>query len=252
VPGKTLPAPVTASLPATAPVAAAASVPATASPGLRARRTVTWIFAIAGMLAYNWWLLVPLKPGLMTSPSELFSNLEVNGQPYATVMQHLDLLSGLLLLLAFAAAGSRSIPGGRPEWLAMLVFAVGGSLGGLFPEVCADGINARCRSLEWRFQLPVSQYVHDCAGIVEFSAITVALLLAVWRTRGGQSRTARIYRALAVGALVAYPLLGLAYLVNRMGGVMEAVFFAGFTVMVLTQVVERTQAAGRNRGTRAG
>jgi hypothetical protein len=219
---------------------------------LRARLTVTWIFAIAGMLAYNWWLLVPLKPGLMTSPSELFSNLEVTGQPYATVMQHLDLLSGLLLLVAFAAAGSRSIPGGRPEWLAMLVFAVGGSLGGLFPEVCADGINARCRSLEWRFQLPVSQYVHDCAGIVEFSAITVALLLAVWRTRGGQSRTARIYRALAVGALVAYPLLGLAYLVNRLGGVMEAVFFAGFTVMVLTQVVERTQAAGRNRGTRAG
>jgi hypothetical protein len=202
---------------------------------------VTWTFGIAGLLAYNWWVLVPLRAGLMTSPDELFSNLEVTGRPFAAAMQHLDLLSGLLLLVAFAAAGSGSTPGGRPEWLAMTVFAVAGSLGGLFPEVCADGINARCRSLEWRFQLPLSQYVHDASGVVEFGAITVALLLAFRRTRGGQARTARIYRNLVRAALVAYPLLGLAYLVNRLGGVMEAVFFVGFTVMVLAQVCERAR-----------
>jgi len=211
------------------------------------RLTVTWIFGIAGLLAYNWWVLVPLKPGLMTSPNELFSNLEVTGQPFATGMQHADLLSGLLLLVAFAAAGSGSILGGRREWLAMMVFAVAGSLGGLFPEVCADGINARCRNLEWRFQLPLSQYVHDAAGIFEFVAITIALLFAFRRTRGGQARTARVYRGLARAALVAYPLLGLAYLLNRLGGVTEAVFFVGFTVMVLTQISERAQSLRRSR-----
>jgi len=232
---------------ATAPVPATKSLPATSSHGLLARLTVTWIFGIAGLVAYNWWVLVPLKPGLMTSPNELFSNLEVTGQPFATAMQHADLLSGLLLLVAFAAAGSRSTLGGRPEWLAMLVFAVAGALGGLFPEVCADGISARCRDLEWSFQLPLSQYVHDGAGIFEFGGITVAMLFAFRRTRGGQARTARVYRGLARAALAAYPLLGLAYLLNRLGGVMEAVFFVGFTVMVVTQIFERTQSLRRNR-----
>jgi hypothetical protein len=41
--------------------------------------------------------------------------------------------------------------------------------------------------------------------------------------------------------VVAYPLLGLAYLVNRLGGVMEAAFFIGFTVMVLAQLADRTR-----------
>ena len=45
-----------------------------------ARLAAVWIFGVAGLLAYNWWVLVPLKPGLMRSPSELFSNLEVTGQ----------------------------------------------------------------------------------------------------------------------------------------------------------------------------
>ena len=41
--------------------------------------------AIGGLLAYNWWVLVPFKPGLLRSPDEFFSNLEVTGQPYATL-----------------------------------------------------------------------------------------------------------------------------------------------------------------------
>ena len=46
----------------------------------------------------------------MTSPDELFSNLEVSGQPYATAMQHADLVAGILLAAAFLAAGWRSHP----------------------------------------------------------------------------------------------------------------------------------------------
>jgi len=211
------------------------------------RRVLAWTACAGGLLAYNWWVLVPFKPGLMTSPNELFSNLEITGQPYAAVMQHLDMLSGLLLLCAFLATGLRSFPAGRRDWAAMMVFAAAGLAGGVFPEVCADGINAVCRREEWHFQLPLSQYVHMVAGIVEFAAITIALFIAMRRTHGSRARTARVYRRLWQAALVAYPLLGLAYLLNRLGGVMEGVFFVGFTVMVLTQVAERTGHGARHR-----
>ena len=211
----------------------------------RARRAAAWVLGIAGLAAYNWWLLVPVRPGLMTSPDELFSDLEVSGRPYAAAMQHADIASGVLLFLAFCAAGFVPTRAGRREWLALLSFAVAGSLGGLFPEVCADGVSAVCRRLEWHFQLPASQYIHMVAGILEFAAITIALAYAVRRTRGSRARSARCYRGLARGAVLAYPLLGAAYLVNRMGGVMEAVFFAGFTVMVVAELVDRTRSEQR-------
>lgn len=215
----------------------------TAAAHSRSRTALAWILGIAGLAAYNWWLLVPLKPGLMTSPDELFSNLEVSGQPYATAMQHADVASGLLLLAAFWAAGHGSSLAGRREWLSMLGFAAAGALGGFFPEVCADSVNAVCHREEYHLELPASQYIHMAAGMLEFAAITAALAYAVRRTRHERTRPATAYRALAMAALVAYPLLGAAYLFDRLGGVMEAVFFAGFTVMVLTQLAERTSAA---------
>jgi len=214
----------------------------TTSRRLLIRLAVAWVFGIVGLLSYNWWVLVPLKPGLIRSPNELFSDLEVTGQPFATAMQHADLLSGLLVMGAFLAAGSRKIPGGRRDWLAMMVFAGAGSLGGVFPQVCADGINAVCRNMEWSFRLPLQQYLHIVAGIIEFGGITVALLFAFQRTRNQKTRIANVYRYLARGAFLAYPILGLAYLLNRLGGFVEPVFFVGFTAMVLTQLVERTRA----------
>jgi hypothetical protein len=129
----------------------------------------------------------------------------------------------------------------------MLGFGISGALGGLFPEVCADGVNAACRRMEVHFQLPASHYIHMAVGIFEFFFVTVALVLAVRRTRGQYTRTAVVYRWLAGCAVVAYPLLGLAYLVNRLGGVMEAVFFIGFTVMVVAQLAELTSAMGREQ-----
>jgi hypothetical protein len=207
-----------------------------------ARAAAAAILGIAGLVAYNWWLLVPLRPGLMTSPDELFSNLEITGQPYAVLMQRADLAAGLLVLAAFAlTAPGRGRPG-RAEWLSMLGFAAAGALGGLYPEVCPDGISATCRHLEYRFQLPAAQYIHMVAGIGEFAAITTAVLCAAARTRGTRSRFARVYRVLARGALIAYPLLGAVYVTGRLGGIMEALFFAGFTVIVWTQLAERTRA----------
>lgn len=213
----------------------------------RRRIVLAWMFGVGGLVGYNWWLIAPLKPGLMTSPDELFSNLEVTGQPYASLMQHADLASGLLLLAAFLAAGRAAGPRRRRERLAMIAFAIAGAVGGLFPEVCADGVNAACRRLEYNFELPASQYIHMAAGVLEFAAITVALLWALQRTRQEneyrqRTRAARVYRVLGIGALVAYPLLGAAYLTDRFGGVMEAVFFVGFTAMVITHLAERTTA----------
>jgi hypothetical protein len=203
---------------------------------------LAWIFGAVGLITYNWWVLVPLKPGLMTSPDELFSNLEVSGQPYAAAMQHADLASGLLLAAAFLALGHGPSGAERREWLSMLGFAAAGAAGGLFPEVCADAVNAVCRRMEYRLELPASQYVHMVAGILEFAAITLALVLAVRRTRQQRSRPAGAYRALWIGALIGYPLLGAAYLFDRLGGLMEVVFFIGFTVMVITCLAERTAA----------
>jgi hypothetical protein len=203
------------------------------------RAALAWTLGVAGLLAYNWWILALFKPGLMTSPDELFSNLEVSGHPYAAAMQSSDVLSGVLLLAAFLVIGGRTVAAARPDWLWMLGFAVAGAAGGAFPEVCEDGVSAVCRRQEWHFQLPVSQYVHIVAGIAEFTAITVALFIAMRRTRGQRALTARSYRRTWQAALVCYPLLGLAYLTDRLGGIMEAVFFVGFTVMVATELAER-------------
>ena len=205
-----------------------------------ARRALAWICGIAGLAVYNWWVLVPFKYGLIRSPDELFSNLEVTGQPYAVAMQRADLTAGLLLLAAFVLAG---LGRQQREWLGMVAFAIAGTIGGIFPQVCADGINAGCRLAERHFQLPFGQYLHDGSGAVEFAGITLALWFALRRTRGNQDLLARGYRFLAVAALVAYPVLGLSYLLNRYGAVMEGLFFTGFTLVVMLQLAERLRRA---------
>lgn len=124
----------------------------------------------------------------------------------------------------------------------MMVFAVSGALGGVFPEICSDGVNAVCRSRELRFQLPAQQYMHIVAGILEFGGITLALFYAWRRTRNEETFNSRVYRDLGRAALAGYPILGLAYLLNKVGSVAEAFFFVGFTVLVLTQLHERTDA----------
>jgi len=205
-----------------------------------ARRSLAWICGIAGLAAYNWWLLVPFKPGLLRSPDELFSNLEVTGEPYAVAMQRADLVAGLLLVTAFLLAGAGRQ---RREWLGMVTFAIAGAIGGIFPQVCADGIDAGCRLAERHFQLPFGQYLHDGSGVVEFVGITLALWFALRRTRSDRDLIARGYRFLAAAALVGYPVLGLSYLLDVFGAVMEAVFFTGFTLMVVLQLAERLRPA---------
>ena len=210
------------------------------------RRSLAWLCGIAGLLGYNWWVLVPFSRGLMRSPNELFSNLEVAGQPYAIVMQRADVTAGVLLLLAFLLAGS--VPSARREWLGMVVFAMAGAIGGLFPQVCADGVSHACMSAERHFQLAASQYVHDGSGVIEFAGITLALWLAFRRAQGDRTIPARGYRILGWAALIGYPVLGVSYLFDIYGGVIEAVFFIGFTAMVLLKLAERSRELSAELG----
>ncbi|GEM_PF-6948322 len=208
------------------------------------RPALARVLGAAGLAAYNWWVLVPFRPGLMRSPGELFSNLEVPGQPFATAMRGADLLSGVLLLAAFLLAGQPR-PGEQDrlavaERAGMLAFAAAGAAGAIFPQSCQDGVSAACRRLELALRLPPADYLHMAAGLAEFGAISVALACAAWRTRRQRTVTATAYRALAAGAAVGYLLLGLAYLASRFGAVMEAAFFTGFTIMAALQLAERT------------
>lgn len=198
-----------------------------------------------GVLAYNWWLLVPLRPSLMSSPDELFSDLEIPGHPFATLMQRADLLSGLAMLAAFAVAFTRRA--NRADWLCMIIFSLAGVAGGLFPETCADAVSRSCLRLEVGLRLPAAQYLHIAAGVVEFSGITAALAFAVYRTWRQRTAIARTYRWLAAAAVAAYPLLGLAYLTDRLGAIVEGLFFIGFSVMVVAELIERTIAPARRR-----
>ncbi len=139
----------------------------------------------------------------------------------------------------------RSGPGGvRREWPWLLAFSAAGSVGGLFPYVCAEGANAACRSAEWSFRLPARQYVHIVAGIVEFVTATVAIGLAWRRTSGRHDWAGRILPVIGVAAAVAYPLMGAAYLTGRRGSLVEAVFFTAFSVMVAVEVFEPEAAFG--------
>jgi hypothetical protein len=76
------------------------------------------------------------------------------------------------------------------------------------------------------------------SGIVEFAALTTAAVIAMHRTRGDGTVWARVYSGLVTLLAVGYPLLGLAYLTDRLGTLVEPIFFIAFSVMLLAEVFE--------------
>jgi hypothetical protein len=199
---------------------------------------------LAGLAAYNWWVVVPFVPGLMSSPNGFFSDLEATGMRDATVMQHWDLAAGVLLVAAFLVRGPLGRRGTRPEWKWMAAFAAAGAIGGKYSYACSEGLSASCRRLEWHLQLPLHHYIHVVSGMAEFAFLTTAVVVAVRRTRGETTREARTFRILLKGLVVGYPLLGLVYLTDRLGAFVEPVFFIIFSAMV---VVELFEPAGSRR-----
>ncbi len=199
---------------------------------------------IAGVIAYNWWVAVPFVPGLMPSINGFFSDLEATGRPHAALMADLDLTAGLLMITALVLRGSRGRGGLRPEWKWMVAFAVAGAVGGRYTYACSEGLSATCRSMEWHLQLPLHHYIHVFSGIAEFATLTTAAVIARRRTRHEATPEARIYRWVVAVLVVGYPLLGAVYLTDRLGTLVEPIFFIAFSVMLLTEVFE-TAGSGR-------
>ncbi len=199
---------------------------------------VARLAGVAGVLAYNWWVVVPFVPGLMPSVNGFFSDLEATGRPHADLMSDADLAAGALLLVALVLRGPLAGAGPRREWKWMVAFAMAGAIGGRYPYACSEGLSAGCRQLEWHLQLPVHHYVHVVSGIAEFATVTVAAVLAMRRTRRDRTPEARAYDAIVKVLVVGYPLLGLVYLSDRLGTLVEPVFFLAFSAMVLVELFE--------------
>jgi hypothetical protein len=203
-----------------------------------ARLAAAKIVGVAGVLAYNWWVVVPFVPGLMPSVNGFFSDLEATGRPHADLMSDADLCAGLLLVTALLLRGSSATTGVRREWKWLVAFSVAGAVGGRYPYACSEGLSAACRQLEWHLQLPLHHYVHVASGIAEFATLTTAAVIALRRTRHAGSVEARVYRAVVATLLVGYPLLGLVYLTDRLGTLVEPIFFVAFSAMVLMELFE--------------
>lgn len=202
------------------------------------RRPAAVAVGAAGIALYNWWVVVAFDGRLMTSPDELFSDLEATGRPDAALLQHLDLVAGLLLVTAFLVRGRRGPSGPRAEWPWLVAFALAGTAGGHFAYACPEGLSAGCRSAEWRLALPAHHYAHVISGILEFTFATVAVYLAWQRTRERERPTTRAVRWTGRALVVAYPFLAVTYLTDRFGAFVEPVFFVCFSVMAAVELLE--------------
>ena len=158
-----------------------------------ARLTAAKVLGVGGVLAYNWWVVVPFVPGLMPSANGFFSDLEATGRPHAALMSDADLVAGVLLVTALLLRGSTSRHGVRREWKWLVAFALAGAIGGRYPYACAEGLSEACRQMEWHLQLPVHHYVHVISGIAEFATVTTAAVIAMRRTRHEGTVEARVY-----------------------------------------------------------
>jgi hypothetical protein len=216
------------------------------------RRPAAIAIGVVWVALYNWWVPVAFDRRLMTSPDEFFSDLEATGRPDATLLQHLDLAAGLVLVVALLVRGAVGRTGRRSEWPWLLAMAVAGTVGGQFSYACPEGLSASCRAAEWRLALPHHHYVHVLAGIAEFAFGTVAVYKAWQRMRPKEDGLTRAVRWTGRVLVLAYPFLGIAYLTDRFGAFVEPVFFTCFSVMVVVELLETDRAERRTGRATAG
>jgi hypothetical protein len=218
---------------------APATLRVTARPGgYGPRLFVAQFLGLAGIVLYNWWVWVVVATNLLTNTDAFFSDLEASGRPDATLFQHLDLAAGVVMLAAFLVRGSWGPDGKRREWRWLLLFSIAGAIGGHFAYACPEGLSATCRSNEWHLRLPLHHYVHVFSGIIEFAAMSIAVYLAWKRTREHTDWVARCVKGVALAMVIGYPLLGIAYLTDRLGSFFEPIFFVAVSVMVAVELLE--------------
>jgi hypothetical protein len=68
--------------------------------------------------------------------------------------------------------------------------------------------------------------------------MTTAVYLAWKRTREHSDWVARGVKGVALTMAIGYPLLGVAYLTDRLGAFVEPIFFICFSVMVAIELLE--------------
>jgi hypothetical protein len=180
---------------------------------------------------------VAIDGRLIRTPNELFSDLEAVGRPSAGLLSTLDAVSGAAILVALLLIGRPEAGGGRRrEWWLLTVFAGAAMVGGLFPYVCAEGLDAACRSAEWSLALPWRHYLHVIAGAVEFGGATSAAALAWRRTRGRSGARPLVARVVATVLAICYPLLAVAYLTGGFGAFVEPFFFVAFSAVAAAEL----------------
>ena len=216
-----------------------ASDVATLAPRFTTTIILAEVLGLVGIALYNWWVYVAVAGHEMRSGGEFFSDLEASGRPDASMLQHLDLAAGIVLLAALLLRGPRGPLGRRPEWIWLVAFTICGAIGGHFAYACQEGLSATCRRAEWHLQLPLHHYLHVVSGLLEFATMTVAVSLMRKRTRDYASGVARLARTVWRTLLVAYPVLAVAYLSDRFGAFIEPVFFICFSAIVAAEILER-------------
>ena len=108
-------------------------------------------------------------------------------------------------------------------------------------------------AMEWHLQLPVHHYIHVVSGIAEFATLTTAAVLAMRRTRrDGDPRVPSLRRGGHGRWPSAIRCSGLVYLTDRLGTLVEPVFFVAFSVMVLAEVFEPIAPIGSRRAGPSG
>ncbi len=202
------------------------------------RLFVAQFLGLVGIVLYNWWVWVLVATNLLVSTGEFFSDLETTGRPDASLFQHFDLAAGIVMLVAFLIRGPWGPTGKRQEWRWLLLFAIAGAVGGHYAYACPEGLSAACRSAEWHLRLPLHHYLHVISGVIEFAAMTTAVYFAWQRTRDDPGWVSQTIKGVGVAMLIGYPLLGVAYLTDRFGAVVEPIFFVCFSVMVAIELLE--------------
>jgi len=220
------------------------------------RRAAAIALCVPAVVAYNWWIIVPFRHGLLTSVNSFFSDLEVKGARDAALFGRFDVIAGTLFVAALLLSRRRD-PDRRAEWRLFLTFAIAAAAGGLFPFSCAEGTDASCRTAEWHLQLPAHHYAHVLLSAVEFLSATAALLLAWRRTRRSDTHPveAIAFRCLTAIVIIGYVPLAIAYFTDQYAALVEPVYFLAFSLAVFTEVASSdcSDESRRHRpGHRAG
>lgn len=210
-------------------------------------RPVFWVavgLAAIGACLYNWWIVAAFTH-IMPTPNMLFSDLEVQGGQYSRLFNSLDFTASALFLIALLLVGAR---GRRTEWITMLWYTGFGMSGAVFHYSCAEALSASCRSAEWRFELPMTHYLHMLSGIGEFAAVILVILMARRRNAATPGIWRAFNRAQSDLLIFALPLIAATYLLDRWEAAIEPILLVVASSQMLKSLLEPDTAPGEEVG----